>query len=130
MISWWIAHVDLAAPRRISLRREQPLILYTDAAGPGHVAAILIIAGKKWIFETHLPSWMLKDMGIFEFELVAVILGVTAAQLLFPGRPIFAFGDNTAVDHAAIRGSNKTRTGRVLCSILWAILSKFPTPCG
>ena len=67
-------------------------------------------------------------MGIFEYELVAVILGIAAANMLVPGRPVFALCDNTAVDHTVIHGPNKTRMRRSLRSVLWAILASTSAP--
>ena len=47
VISWWLENIESSAPRRIALRREHPVIIYTDASGGGHVATILVIGQEN-----------------------------------------------------------------------------------
>ena len=122
VLAWWIANVFSAVPRRVNFSKEAPVLVYTDASGQGHVEAVLVLGGRRISYHTHMPAWAAK-WGIFEFELAAVILGIVAALIHAPARAIFAFCDNTAVDHTVVRGSNSTRLGRSLCSVVWAILT-------
>ena len=123
-----IAIVSSSVPRGVRWRQKRPVVIYSDASGKGHVAVVIFIDGKRRSLDTHLPQWMVGERGIYEFELSAILVGVTIASEMAQGRAIYAFCDNTAAGHAAIRGSNKTRTGRAMCSAIWAALSHTSPP--
>ena len=61
--------------------------------------------------------------GIFEFELLAVCLGVMLALTHFPNRPILLCADNLGARGAVVRGTCKTQVGRALSSYLWKMAS-------
>ena len=110
VLAWRIANLETSAPRRVNFGKEAPVLLYADASGEGHVAAVLWADGRKISYSAHLPAWT-SSWCIFEFELVAPTLGIVADLIHAPSRNIFAFCDYAAADHAVIRGSNPTRLG-------------------
>ena len=57
--------------------------------------------------------------GIFEFELLAICLGVFMALTHFPGRPILLCADNLGARGAVVRGTCRAQLGRALSSYLW-----------
>ena len=127
-ILWWADWLPKASPREVNLRPQPPVVVYTDAEGSGHVAAVLFDSDQKapLVTHTHAPEWMRHpdvETGIFEFELLAVCLGVMIALTRFPNRPILLCADNLGARGAVIRGTCKTRVGRALSSYLWRMMS-------
>ena len=69
------------------------LSVYTDAQGKGHAAAVLVGMGAAGtqVCHTHIPPWMAcarLGIGIGEYDMFAVALGVIWDVALFPDRPI------------------------------------------
>ena len=94
-LQWWLAALESAPARPIPFSVVRPVLLYTDACGSGRVAAILIIDGVKRISRTHVPPRLAdSEAGIFEYELIAVLLGLCVALFFAPGRPCLIFCDN------------------------------------
>ena len=127
-ITWWADLLPRANPRAVKLRPPPPVVVYTDAEGSGHVAAALFDTDQtaRMVSHTHAPKWMRHQAvgaGIFEYELLAVCLGVMWALTHFPGRPILLCADNLGARGAIIRGTCKTRLGRALSSYLWKMAS-------
>ena len=87
-IQWWIDTIPVTRPRSIHLRPACPLTIYTDADGAGHIAAVVFDRNPhpSSMCHTHCPEWLLgPDLkaGIFEFELLAVVLAIAIAVSLF-----------------------------------------------
>ena len=61
------------------------------------------------------------DARIFEYELVAVLLGLCMAKALAPGRACLLCCDNLGARGAVVRGSCATVLGRALSSSLWLV---------
>ena len=123
-VARWAEWLPVSAPRSVNLVAKKPVVIYTDAEGTGHCAAVVFDGTKKasCVTHIHLPQWMLKDdsdTGIFEFELAAICLGVCIAVDRFPGRPILICADNQGARGAVIRGTCRTHVGRLLSSFLW-----------
>ena len=66
-------------------------------------------------------------IGIFEYELLAICLGVVMTLAHFPNRPILLRADNLGARGAVVRGTCRTRVGRALSSYMWNMASKNPT---
>ena len=80
---------------------------------------------------THTPEWMgtaEHRAGIYEFEMVCAALGVSAAIMLYPGRPILLCCDNEGANGTPIRGCGKTALGRAIASFIWRIAAETETP--
>ena len=132
-IQWWIATIPATKPRTVSLTPPVPIVVYTDAQGAGHCAAVLFDQTPRpsLLCHTHCPTWLLDPalgVGIFEFELLGVLLGVCLAVAHFPGRPILVCCDNEGANAAAIRGSCRTEVGRLLSSLLWRVAAEPNSP--
>ena len=120
-LNWWACALAHARPRRVNLRIAHPVLVYSDACGVGHIAAVVVIGGAHRTFQTHLPPWFVDmKVGISEFELAAVLLGLLIAAGWAPGSPIFFCCDNTGVDAAVVRGSCSTDVGRALTACFWS----------
>ena len=65
--------------------------------------------------------------GISEYEICANISGLAVANELAPGRAIFLFCDNMGVVGEGVRGACRTRLGRTLVSVFWAIADALAT---
>ena len=57
-------------------------------------------------------------IGISEYDIAAICLGVYAAAHLFPGRPIVLRADNRGALGAASRGARCAQIGRLLATFL------------
>ena len=130
-IDWWASWLPIATPRTVLLRPPPPVVVYTDAEGSGHIAAVLFDGAQKPVFSphTHAPAWMLgqsAEAGIFEFELLAICIGVMLALTAFPNRPILLCADNLGARGAVVRGTCRTRVGRALSSYSWRMESTRP----
>ena len=107
-------------------------MVYTDAEGSGHIAAALFDGAQTPAFvpHTHAPCWMRMPtvgVGIFEFELLAICLGVMLALTHSPNRPILVCADKLGARGAVVRGTCRARVGRALSSYLWKMASTNPT---
>ena len=63
--------------------------------------------------------------GIYEYELLAELLGATIACEVAPVNPIVLCCDNRGAVGTVIRGKCKTVLGRTITSTLWATASRF-----
>ena len=119
---WWIGTLNESIPREIRFGCPEPVVVYTDAQGAGHIAAVLLKGSPDAVglCHTHAPPWMMNvqevEERIFEFELTGVALGVTLAIARFPGTPIVICCDNKGAIGTVIRGSCKTQLGRDISS--------------
>ena len=86
-IERWVAALPMVRPRTVSLVQPPSVVIYTDALGAGHCAAVLFgHSSTRYACVTHCPTWMIDPalgVSIFEFELSAVVLGA-------PGRTVCA----------------------------------------
>ena len=128
VIPWWVANIDHSIPRRANAIDSHPVLAYTDASGEGHIGCVIYIDGKRTMGHTHLPQWF-RDLlpGIFEYEICANIFGLAMAAELAPGRPVLLCCDNQGAKGAVIRGSCRTKLGRILVSAFWAMAAAFAT---
>ena len=132
-IQLWVSTLPATKPRTVSLTPPVPVVIYTDAQGAGHCAAVLFDQTPRpsMLRHTHCPPWLLDPAvgaGIFEFELLAVLLGVCLAMAHFPGRPLLVCCDNEGANAAVIRGSCRTEVGRLLSSLLWRVATESNSP--
>ena len=101
-----------------------PVVVYADASGGGHLGCVTFLDGGRSPAHTHSPSWFKALIpGIYEFELRAIIFGITIAAELAPGRPVLLCCDNMGVNGTIIRGASRTRLGRALCAVFWAFVA-------
>ena len=119
---WWLNAISNSIPRRVQFRPQKPILVYTDAAGSGHIGAVLVDGPMRTTVHTHLPHWLLRgDISIFEKEGAGILLGVLLAQLVDRSRPITICCDNIGANGAIIRGSCRTIIGRALVSCIWTL---------
>ena len=87
---------------------------------------MVFVEGKRHVARTHLPTWFIRSgAGIFEFELVAVLLALCLAIRVAPGRSVLACCDNMGARGAVIRGSCNTVLGRALSGAFWLVAARF-----
>ena len=104
------------------------MIVYCDAAGPGHIDFVAICDGIRNAGNTHLPSWIAKLAVIYEFELAIAIYAVHAASLLWPGRPILLCADNSAAASTLLRRNCTPPFGGSLASVFWTAAAAYRVP--
>ena len=131
-VNWWIQALHATPPRTVTLDAPAPMLVYTDAQGLGHIAAVIIPpSGKKpRMCHTHIPEWMRAEglgIGIFEYEMAAAALGVLWATELSPGTPILLCCDNQGANGTVIRGSCTTEIGRDISSLIWRVAAENAT---
>ena len=113
-----IARMGELIPRRVFTTWVRPVVIYTDASGPGHLGCVVVCAGVRYTAQTHLPAWVMRaKAGIFEYELCA--LGLVLACTVSANRPVLQFCGNMGIAGAVIRGSRKTTLGRIITSVFW-----------
>ena len=132
-LQWWLSTLGTARPRELPLHFPAPVMVYSDAQGSGHCAAVCFPPdeGPLQVIHTHVPPWMAAlpttECGIFEFEPVAVVLAVLAAIANFPGRPVVICCDNQGSIGAVKKGGCKTPLGRSLMALLWRVAAETAT---
>ena len=72
-INWWVPALSNATPSRALLKPQQPISVYCDAAGPGHVSFVLFFGSTRRVGRAHLPGWSCSSAGIYEFDLAIAI---------------------------------------------------------
>ena len=118
VIPWWMTAMGRLAPRRLLFQAQKPVVLYTDAAGSGHVGAVAIYEGVSYTASTHLPDWLTEHYGIFEFETAWSWFGLLLDMEIAYGTPVILFCDNAGAEGVAIRRYAKTRGARYVWNIL------------
>ena len=98
-IQWMASRLPVATPRTVLPRPPPPVVVYADDEGPGHIAAVLFGGAQtpSFLSHTHAPCWLRGpslEIGISEFELRAICIGVTIALTHFPNRPILLCAGN------------------------------------
>ena len=126
-IEWWVKVLPTAPPRAVALKCLRPVLVYTDAQGAGHCAAVIFAPDGSVVkvAHTHVPARMqaLVDCGIFELELTGVALGVTLALALYPTHPIVVCCDNQGAIGTIVRGTCKTALGRLVSGYIWKAIA-------
>ena len=84
---WWMPALKCLTPRKYHLRPRQPILMYVDASGSGHIGAAAFVDGSKKSMRAHLPGRFLPGDGVYEFQMTAMISRLLTAVLLSPGRP-------------------------------------------
>ena len=117
-----------AIPRGVALRPPPPAVAYTEAEWSGRIAAVLFYGAQTPVLSehTHAPCWIRTpsaQVGIFEFELLAICLVVLLALTHFPNRPALLCAGNPRARGAVVRGACRARVGRALSSYLWRMAS-------
>ena len=103
-----------------------PVVVYTDACGPGHIGAVIVVDGIRYTHQTHVPPWFMRSIaGIFELELTACLLGLILAAFYAPGRPVLLCCDNMGARGEVVRGACATVLGRMLSSTFWNVAAHF-----
>ena len=96
ILEWRMRALPTAPPKSVTSRCPDPVVVYTDAQGEGHCAAVLFPPEGPGVrvAHTHIPPWMAdldeQECGIFEKELLGAALGVTIA-LLFPPTSLLSY---------------------------------------
>ena len=130
---WWLDALQCSFPRELRFRYPEPVTIYTDAQGAGHVAAVMFRGSIRAVglCHTHVPQWMMNmpkaEFRIYEFEMTGVALGVALAVDCFPGAPIIICCDNKGAIGTLIRGSCKTQLGREISSFIWRMAAEYGT---
>ena len=119
VIPWWIAVLGRLTPRRVSFLPTPHLVVYSDAAGSGHIGAVVISQGVSYTFSTHLPDWCAASHGIYEFEPAGTLFGLLCALEIAYGSPVMLFCDNMGSKGTVIRGSSQKRTARAISGAFW-----------
>ena len=130
-LNWWIAITPASKPRTVAREGANPVYVYTDSSGKGHPGFVVVdpVAGTRTTLHTHGPSCDTQNhLKIYEFELLASIIGLIVDATLYPGRPILFFCDNTAANAIIVRGPNRTWVGRFLRSVFWPLAAHFGVP--
>ena len=116
-IKWWINALVEIPPRRTALDPPNTVLVYSDAAGSGHISFVAVFNSRRKTGHSHLPCWFTAMAGIYEFEMCSAILALHAAALFAPGLPILLCTDNAGAAAALIRGNCASELGRVLASV-------------
>ena len=104
MLPCRISNVGRSAPRSVLAARTRAVLLRADSCGAGHLGSLVYVGAVVHTVHTHVPDWLARaSAGIFEFELLAELLGVILACDLAPGAPILYLCDNRGAVWAAIR---------------------------
>ena len=126
--TWWIEILYNAIPRRTLLTPPKPPVVYSDAAGTGHIGFYLRKGGEIRAGHTHLHEWFVKITGMYEYEMAGAIYALHAASLCWPGRPILLRVDNSAAAAGIFRGNCQSPFGATLVAVFWAIDAACSTP--
>ena len=106
-------------PRAMTLGDVEKSCVYSDAQGHGRRGAFVASERSAWYASTHTPAGATRKYGIYEFELLAALLGIDVA--LKHGQPvcILLFGDNEDAHHTIARGNSQTHLGRRSAQAIW-----------
>ena len=116
---WWKAILPRLPPRAMSLGDTVKCCVYTDAQGHGQLGAYVALGSKAWYVSTVAPEWATERYGIFEFELLAALLGVTiAVERIAPGC-IILFVDNEGAHYSIMKGNCQTLMARHISQAIW-----------
>ena len=124
---------DSPTPKSASCRYPPPVVVYTDAQGLGHCAAVVFPPGKArpLVAHKHAPQWIIDlpedECGIFEYELLGVALGISLLLERFTSLAAVLCCDNMGAVGTVIRGSCTTRMGRLLSGYIWKLVSGHST---
>ena len=118
-LTWWFQALPILPPRTVTLGATRSVAVYTDATGYGHVGVYTYNGTTAVAVNIHLPQWILRSGGIFEFELAAAHLGMCVAKRYYPGDAIFACVDNTGAMYTLVRGNAHTELGASIIQAFW-----------
>ena len=106
-------------PRAMTLGDVEKSCVYSDAQGHGRRGAFVASERSAWYASTHTPAGATRKYEIYEFELLAALLGVDVA--LKHGQPvcILLSVDNEDAHHTIARGNLQTHLGRRLAQAIW-----------
>ena len=129
VIPWWISVLRTVSERRTMAQVPRPVAIYVDAAGCGHLGAVVFIDGEEIVFSSHTPERMAQNNDdVYDYEMAASLFGVSLAAELRPGRTVILCGENKGASQTLVRGSCKTDTGRMICASVWTIAATFSIP--
>ena len=123
-LPWRIAIISNPTPRRIKFTETQPIFVYVDACGAGHLGAVCFFLWSRTTVTTHTPQWFNKETGIFEKEQAATILGLLTANEIAPGRPLLLCCDNRGAVSTLVRGACASPLGRQFAAVFWSVAAK------
>ena len=92
-VQWRLDTLGVSFLRELAFGCPDPVLIYTDAHGAGHVATVVFRGSARAVGmrHAHVPFWTQRpfdaDKRIFEYELSGVAFGVTIAVRLLPWGP-------------------------------------------
>ena len=121
-LTWWVSALKNPKPRTVPLRPVRPCVVYTDACGEGHLGAVLC-SPLGVTAHGHAPLWMHEQAGagIYEWELLAALLGLCLVIQYTRHTPVLLFVDNKAAQSALISGSGASDLANQICAAFWAL---------
>ena len=129
VIPRWIATLRSCADRQTLVHGPRPVVIYVDAAGRGHLGAVVYLDDEVLTFSTHCPGWMIDESaGIFELESTASLFGLALEAELCHGRSVILCCDNKAASQTLVRGHSPTPVGRMICASFWTLAMTFSIP--
>ena len=118
---WWVSALKNPKPRLVPLRPIRPCVVYTDACGEGHLGAVLCHPTGVTT-HGHAPRWMYRaGGGIYEWELLAALLGLCLVIRYTKNTPVVLFVDNQAALAALISGNGDSDLANQICGAFWAL---------
>ena len=120
----WVGVLKNPTGRRTWFHGQKPIVVYTDAAGCGHMGAVIFDGEETLVFPTHVPEWM-NGRDIYDIEMRASFYGLRLAAGFYPERPLIFCGCNRGTVQTLVRGAFRATVASHMCATFWNVAA-FP----
>ena len=129
VLPWWPTALRNACGRRTWFRGPRPAVVYVDAAGCGHLGAVVYVDDERYIYPTHAPGRMATaQCDIYDYEMCTSLFGLCIAVEFLPGRAVILCGDNRGASQTLVRGACRSAFTRMTCAAFWSLAAPTGTP--
>ena len=129
VLPWWAAVLGNMSERRTWFHGPSPSVVYVDAAGCGHLGAVIFLDQAVMTFSTHIPEWMHKaECGIYDMEVMASLFGLCLCSEICPERSVLLCCDNRGATQTLVRGARKSKFSKMSCAAFWCLAAALGIP--
>ena len=83
VLPWRASVLRNASERRTWFHGPKPIVAYVDAAGCGHIGAVIYADGERRAFPSHIPEWMeAEKCDIYDMEMCASLRLMPGGRVL------------------------------------------------
>ena len=129
MLPWWAAVLRSMSERRTWFHGPSPAVVYVDAAGCGHLGAVIFLDDTTMTFSTHIPEWMhTAQRGLYDMEVMASLIGLSLCAEICPERSVLLRCDNRGATQTLVRGACKSEFPKMSCAAFWSLAAALGIP--